>query len=158
MQPISVQQSSFSQVEPFNGVLISLLSVPPSVPSFSHEPCHADPNPADVLGHLGVDSVFALACAALPPAHDPSNKVSGAVARDVRATAVPLASILVDVIIASTEHLLGNAQLGGFHADLPTHIGDCEALKDGGWLSAFAEATKTTDHTVGLPHEYLHVG
>lgn len=155
MQPVSVEQSSFSQVEPFNSVLMSF--VPPLVPSFGHEPRHADSNPADILGHLGVDSIFPFACAALPPAHDPSNKIGVAVACDMWATAVSLASILGNVIVASTEHVLGDAQLGGFHADLPTNVGDCEALKDGGWLSAFAKATKTADHTVRLPHQDLHV-
>lgn len=114
------------------------MSLAPSlVPNFGHEPCHTEPDPADILGHLGVDSVFSLACAALSPAHNPSNKVSVTVARDMWATAVPLASILGYVIIAGTEHVLGDAQPGGFYADLPTHVWDCEALKDGGWLSAF---------------------
>lgn len=135
-----------------------MYSVPPLVPSFGHEPRHANPNPADVLGHLGVDSVFAGACAALPPAHNPSNKVGVAEARDMRATAVSLASIPGDVMIASTEHVLGDAQLGGFNAHLPTHVGDCEALKDSGWLAAFPEATKTADHAIRLPHQDLHVG
>lgn len=132
--------------------------VPPLGPSFGHEPRYAEPNPADILGHLGVDSVFPFACAALPPTHDASNKVGAAVACDMWATAVALASILGDVIIARAEHVLGDTQLGGFHAHLPTHIGDCKALKDGGWLPAFAEATKTADHAVRLPHQDLHVG
>lgn len=107
MQPISTVQSQFSQVEPFNGVLMSF--VPSSAPSFGHEPHHANTNPADVLRHLGVDSVFAPARTALPPAHDPSDKVSIAVARDVRTTAVALASVLGNAVVACTEHLLFDA-------------------------------------------------
>lgn len=153
MQPISTVQSQFSQVEPFNGVLMSF--VPSLVPSFGHESCHANTNPADVLRHLGVDSVFALARTALPPAHDPGDKVGIAVTRDVRTTAVALASVLGNVVVACAEHLLFDAQPGGFNADGPTHVGDCESLQGGGWLSSLAKAAKTTDHTVRLPHQDL---
>lgn len=153
MQPSSTVQSQFSQVEPFNGVLMSF--VPSLVPSFGHEPRHADTNPTDVLGHLGVDSIFALACAALPPAHNPGDKVGIAVTCDVWATAVALAGVLGNVVVACTEHLLGDAQLGRFNADGPTHVGDCESLQDGGWLSALAKTAKTADNTIRLPHQDL---
>lgn len=121
-------QEQFSQVEPFNSVLMSF--VPSSVPSIGHEPCHANTNPTDVLGNLGVDSVFALARATLPPAYNPGDKVGITVARDVRTTTVSLAGVHGNVVVACTEHLLCDGQLGGFNADLPAHIGDSETLQD----------------------------
>lgn len=96
-----------SQVEPSDGAAVPFL--PAGVRSFGHQPSDAAADPADVLGHPGVDAVFALARAAFAPAHDSSDKVGVAVARDMWPAAVTLAGILRYFVVASTEHLGGDA-------------------------------------------------
>lgn len=106
--------AAVSQVEPSDGAVVPFL--PAGVSIFGHQSSDAGADPADVLGHPGVDAVFALACAAFTPAHDSGDKVGVAVARDVWPAAVTLAGILCYFVIAGTEHLGGDTQLGGFHA------------------------------------------
>lgn len=96
-----------SQVEPSDGAAVPL--VPAGVRSFGHQPSNAATDPADVLGHPGVDAVFALARTAFAPAHDSGDKVGVAVARDVWPAAVTLAGILRYLVVAGAEHLGGDA-------------------------------------------------
>lgn len=124
----------------------------PAALLLGHQLLDAFTDPLDVLGHLGVDAVFAFACTAFTPAYNAGDKIGVSVARDVRSAAVALAGVLGYVVIASTEHALRDPQLGRFYAGCPIHEGDGEALQDGGRLPTLAETTETTDHAVGLPH------
>lgn len=106
--------AAVSQVEPSDGAVVPFL--PAGVSIFGHQPSDASADPADVLGHPSVDTVFALASAAFAPAHNSSDKVCVSVARDVWPAAVTLAGILCYFVVAGTEHLGGDAQLGRFYA------------------------------------------
>lgn len=83
---------------------------------FGHQRFDAGADPADVLGHLGVDPVPAFTRTALAPAHNASDKISVPVERDVRPTAVALAGVLSYVVVASAEHAGRDAKLRGFDA------------------------------------------
>lgn len=107
-------KSAVLQKQPLDGAVVPLQ--PASTLFFGHQPLNAVTDPADELGHLSVDPIFASACAAFTPAHDASDKIGVVVARDVWPTAITFAGIFRYFIIASTEHAGRDAQLGGFHA------------------------------------------
>lgn len=113
---------------------------------FGHQLPDALIDPADVLGHLSVDAVFALACAAFAPAHNAGDEVGVAVARDMRPATVTLAGVLGYCVVAGAEHAGSDAQWGGFYAGFPIHVGHGEALQDGGRRPTIAETAKTANH------------
>lgn len=143
-------RSAVLQEQPLDGAAVPLH--PAAALLFRHQFVNAVTDPADVLGHLGVDAVFAFASAAFAPAHDTGDKIGVAVACDVRPAAVTLAGVLGYLVVAGTEHAGGDAQLGGFHAGQAIHVGDGEALQDGGRLPTLAETAEAADHAVRLPH------
>lgn len=122
---------------------------------FGHQYRSAFADPADVLGHLGIDPIFSFACTTFTPAHNAGNKIGVSVARDVWPTAVTLAGVLLYCVIAGTEHALRDAELRGSKASLSVYIGESEALQDSGRPSIFTEAAKTADHAFRLPHQDL---
>lgn len=124
----------------------------PVAPLFGHQLLDAFTDPVDVLGHLGVDAIFAFACTAFAPAYNAGDKIGASVVRDVRSAAVALAGVFGCFVVASTEHAVRDAQLGGFNAGCPIHVGDGEALQDGGRLPTLSNTAETTDHAVWLPH------
>lgn len=123
--------------------------------AFGYQPGDAVVDPADVLGHLRVDTVLPPASAALAPAHDARHKVGVAVVGYVRPSAVTLAGVLRYVVIAGAEHAGGDAQRGGFHAGLPVHVGNREALQNRGCWPVLVEATEAADLSVPLLHQHL---
>lgn len=84
---------------------------------FRHQLLDSFPDPRDVLGHLGVNPIFASACAAFTPAHNTGDKIGVAVARHMWPTAVTLAGIPLYLVIASAEHAGRDAQWGRLDAD-----------------------------------------
>ena len=124
---------------------------------FGRQFVDAPADPADVLGHLGVDAIFAFACAAFTPAHDAGDKIGVVVAGDVRPAAVALARVHGCFVVAGAEHAGGDAPLGGLYAGEPLHEGHPEALQDGGRLATLAETAETADDAALLPHQHLRV-
>lgn len=149
-------KSAVLQKQPFDWAVVPLH--PFGTLFFGHQLFNATTDPADVLGHLGVDPIFAFACTPFTPAHNASDKISVPVVCDVRPTAVTLAGVFSYVVVAGTEHVGRDAELCGFNAGEPIHKGDSESLQDGGRLSTLAKTAETADHAVRLPHQDLQKG
>lgn len=98
------------QNQPLDGVVVPLH--PAALIVFGHQPLHAFTDPGDVLGHLGVDAIFAFARATFAPAYDASDKISVTITCDMRPAAVALAGVLGYFVVAGTEHAGGDAKLG----------------------------------------------
>lgn len=94
--------TSVLQNQPLDWSVVSLHPVGARL--FGHQLLDAFTDPADVLGHLGVNAVFAFACAAFAPAHDAGDKISVAVPCDVRPATVTLAGVLRYCVVAGAEH------------------------------------------------------
>lgn len=131
------------------------MPLPSSALSFGNQLVNALVDPTDVLGYLSVDTVFALLCTALAPAHNSGDKVSVAVARHMWPSAVPLTGVFCYRIVAGAEHAGRDAQGSGFYAGSPVHIRNSKALQDGRCLPVSTKATEAADHAVGLLHQNL---
>lgn len=122
---------------------------------FVHQLRHTFTDPRYVLGHLGVDTVLALASAAFTPAHNASDEVGAMVTCDMRPTAVTLAGVLGFCVIAGAEHPGRDAQRSGLDTGPTVHVGHGEALQDGRWLTTLAKTSKTADHAIRFLHQDL---
>lgn len=122
---------------------------------FAPQQHHAVADPGDVLGNLCVDAVFAFTSAPLAPAHDARDEEGVTVLRNVRPAAVALTRVLFDLVVAGTEHPVGDAELAGLDADGPVDVRHGETLQDRGGLPSLAKTPETTDQPVRLPHQDL---
>lgn len=129
--------------------------VPLGSASFGHQRIYPIFDPMDVLGHLGVDPVLSFPSTAFPPAHNASDKIGVTVEGDMRATAVTLAGVLGSGVVTSAEHTLRDSELSRVQAVLPVHVGQGQALEDGGCLLTLTKAAETTDQPNWLPHQQL---
>lgn len=117
MRPIPAGGKKKSAVLQNHSIDMAVVPLRSGSPVGVHQPLDSIPDPSDVLGHLGVNPVFAFACAAFTPAHNTGDKIGVVVGRHMWPAAVTLAGILLCLVIAGAEHAGRDAQRGGLDAD-----------------------------------------
>jgi len=127
----------------------------PEMMVFGQQPLHAFPDPADVLGHLGVDAILPSTSAPLPPAHHACHEEGVPVWGNMGSPTVPVARVALAVAVAGAEHVVGDAVQTGLQADGTAYEGHVEPLEHRRLLLLLPHAAKPTDHTLRLTHQHL---